>query len=176
MCNKRVAFFIVPLPEHDSPSSEGRLFKISGSLPTELLDRSALEAVSGFLKMHGLEKISILEMKSFDRYKTHARVAETLYSDRIALCGDAAHLFPPRSGQGVTTGVEDAFALAEELIPQQGGIAHDRLQRYSDERKEVAREKIEKIDRGKKAYSYRRLQDSGLDVEAENLRILRHEL
>lgn len=36
--------------------------------------------------------------------------------DRVILCGDAAHVFPPFGGQGITSGFRDSVALAWRLV------------------------------------------------------------
>lgn len=51
---------------------------------------------------------------------------------RVHFAGDAAHLHSPAGGRGLNLGVEDACALAMKLC--EGG-----LERYSEERREIAR-------------------------------------
>lgn len=45
-----------------------------------------------------------------------ARSCNRWWLDRVILCGDAAHVFPPFGGQGIASGFRDAIALAWRLV------------------------------------------------------------
>ncbi|KAJ5918024.1 monooxygenase [Penicillium verhagenii] len=48
--------------------------------------------------------------------------------DRVILCGDAAHVFPPFGGQGIASGFRDAISVAWRLaIASSSKQSHDRL-------------------------------------------------
>jgi 3-(3-hydroxy-phenyl)propionate hydroxylase len=49
-------------------------------------------------------------------YKHHVRSAERWREGRIFLLGDAAHMMPPWAGQGMQSGIRDAFNLCWKLI------------------------------------------------------------
>ncbi|GAA4245434.1 FAD-dependent oxidoreductase [Dactylosporangium darangshiense] len=68
------------------------------------------------------------------------RAAPTMQSGRCFLAGDAAHVHSPASGQGLNTGVQDAFNLAWKLA----AVINDRaparlLDTYSAERVPIAK-------------------------------------
>ena len=56
---------------------------------------------------------------------------------RAFLCGDAAHVHSPAGGQGMNTGMQDAFNLAWKLAIAANGLGETLLDSYSSERSEV---------------------------------------
>ena len=57
---------------------------------------------------------------------------------RAFLCGDAAHVHSPAGGQGMNTGMQDAFNLAWKLAAVAHGVCREMLlESYSAERSEV---------------------------------------
>ena len=68
-----------------------------------------------------------------------ALVAERLTAGRVALAGDAAHLFTPTGGFGMNTGMDDASNLAWKLAALvQGWGGPGLLQSYETERRPIA--------------------------------------
>ena len=69
-------------------------------------------------------------------YTFHARMSERWKTGRVFLAGDAAHLTPPFAGQGMNSGVRDAFNLAWKLAGvSKGQLSADVLDTYEVERK-----------------------------------------
>lgn len=65
-----------------------------------------------------------IDILSVQPWTAHALVAEQYTRGRVALAGDAAHLFSPTGGFGMNTGVSDAIDLAwklEALLKGWGG-------------------------------------------------------
>ncbi|WP_200300983.1 bifunctional 3-(3-hydroxy-phenyl)propionate/3-hydroxycinnamic acid hydroxylase MhpA [Streptomyces adelaidensis] len=77
------------------------------------------------------------------QYTFRARIADRWRSGRIFLLGDAAHLTPPFIGQGLCSGLRDAYNLTWKLarVLQQGGDER-LLDTYESERKPHARHVI----------------------------------
>jgi 3-(3-hydroxy-phenyl)propionate hydroxylase len=68
-------------------------------------------------------------------YTFHARIAPQWRKGRVLLAGDAAHLTPPFAGQGMNSGVRDAFNLAWKLAEvTQGRAGPGLLESYEQER------------------------------------------
>ncbi|WP_437724709.1 FAD-dependent monooxygenase [Sorangium sp. So ce861] len=82
------------------------------------------------------------------RYRLHHRVAARLRKGRVFLAGDAAHIHSPAGGQGMNTGIQDAYNLAWKLAAvEQGRMPAWLLDTYEAERLPVARRLIDFTDR-----------------------------
>jgi 3-(3-hydroxy-phenyl)propionate hydroxylase len=57
-----------------------------------------------------------IEIHQHAFYKHHIRHADRWREGRVFLVGDAAHLMPPWAGQGMQSGIRDAFNLCWKLI------------------------------------------------------------
>ncbi|MFF5972926.1 FAD-dependent monooxygenase [Streptomyces sp. NPDC012769] len=76
------------------------------------------------------------------RFSDFTRVADTYRSPgpgRVLLAGDAAHVHAPLGGQGLNTGLQDAFNLGWKLgLVARGDAPADLLDTYTHERRAVA--------------------------------------
>ncbi|HTN89999.1 MAG TPA: FAD-dependent monooxygenase [Sorangium sp.] len=82
------------------------------------------------------------------RYRLHHRVATQLRKGRVFLAGDAAHIHSPAGGQGMNTGIQDAYNLAWKLAAvEQGRMPAWVLDTYETERLPVARRLVGFTDR-----------------------------
>ncbi|WP_433427874.1 FAD-dependent monooxygenase [Nonomuraea sp. CA-141351] len=83
--------------------------------------------------------VPMADPKSLSRYGDAALQATTYRLGRVLLAGDAAHVHFPWGGQGLNTGLEDAFNLGWKLAAQVKGHAPDGLlDTYHAERHPVA--------------------------------------
>ncbi|KAF2759538.1 FAD monooxygenase [Pseudovirgaria hyperparasitica] len=97
-------------------------------------------------------RIDFVETEWFSKFEIKERIAETFVSKcstgRIILAGDAAHVHSVNGGQGLNTGIADAFSLIWRLkmclSPSTSPTAKARiLQSYNTERHSVAQEVID---------------------------------
>ncbi|UOE42802.1 FAD-dependent oxidoreductase [Agromyces larvae] len=80
------------------------------------------------------------------RFRISHGVAARLRSGAIFLCGDAAHVHSPAAGQGMNTGIADAYDLAERLADALDGRT-DALDGYEPARLAAAEEVVRLTDR-----------------------------
>lgn len=80
-------------------------------------------------------------------FRIHRRIAERFRDGRCFLAGDAAHIHSPAGGQGMNTGIQDAYNLGWKLAAVQLGMAGDALlDTYEEERQPVARATLRGTD------------------------------
>jgi hypothetical protein len=94
-------------------------------------------------------KVSIRKINWFSTYHVHHRVTQHFRKGRAFLAGDAAHIHSPAGGQGMNTGIGDAFNLSWKLAAVVAGRAPDTLlDSYEAERIGFARRLVATTDRG----------------------------
>ncbi len=73
-------------------------------------------------------------------YSVNQRVAETYFSGRVVLAGDACHINNPLGGMGMNGGLHDANNLGTKLVQiLRDGEAHELLfERYNRQRRDLA--------------------------------------
>src|SRR5215469_9919911 len=71
-------------------------------------------------------------------YRPAVRMVDHLRMGRVFVAGDAAHLHPPTGGQGLNTGIQDAYNLGWKLASVLRGDPESLLDTYEEERLPVA--------------------------------------
>jgi 3-(3-hydroxy-phenyl)propionate hydroxylase len=95
---------------------------LQGESDEDLLDE---QTVVRLLREHGADPRATIRRKVV--YRFHARVARRWSVGRVFIAGDAAHLTPPFAGQGMNSGIRDAFNLAWKMAAVVQGVAGSRL-------------------------------------------------
>ncbi|MFA6086146.1 FAD-dependent monooxygenase [Mucilaginibacter sp.] len=132
------------------PLPEERLFRIVASLPDELEDKQdlSMDDVMPYLNTTTATDIKVEQVNWFTIYKLHHRMADKFSDQRCFLVGDAAHIHSPAGGQGMNTGLQDAYNLAWKMAAViNGQIKENILTSYAVERIPVARELLNTTDR-----------------------------
>lgn len=132
------------------PMAGSNSHRIIGTVPKELNDRADLS-------FNDLEKaikdtvhfpMEIEKMNWFSVYKLHHRSVNTFRKGNIFLAGDAAHIHSPAGGQGMNTGLQDAYNLTWKLALVIKGIANEKLlDTYNEERLPFAKWLLKFTDR-----------------------------
>ncbi|MCC8411232.1 FAD-dependent monooxygenase [Mucilaginibacter sp. UR6-1] len=139
--NGLAAFF--PLPEAGA-------FRIIGDIPQNFEDNDdlKLDDILPSLNKVTAQNISIIHCNWFTTYKLHHRMAAQFRQQHCFLIGDAAHVHSPVGGQGMNTGLQDAYNLAWKLAAViNNQIAPSILDSYETERMPVAKQLLRTTDR-----------------------------
>ena len=90
---------------------------------------------------------TVTKVNWFSPYRIHHRRASQFRSGRCFLLGDAAHIHSPAGGQGMNTGLQDAFNLGWKLALVCSGLANAALlDSYASERIPVAQRLLQTTD------------------------------
>jgi len=109
-----------------------------------LVGESALEAptVADFeriLRERGAPPATIRDARWLASFRLHRRIASKYRVGRVFVAGDAAHIHSPVGGQGMNTGMQDAFNLVWKLALVVAGAARPSLlDSYEPERRPIA--------------------------------------
>jgi len=125
-------------------------YRVIGKLPESIEPREGLtlEEVLPALQHVVQSPINVVKNNWFTTYRLHHRMADQFRKDRCFLIGDAAHIHSPVGGQGMNTGLQDAYNLAWKL----SGVVDKKLKpaildSYADERMPVAKTLLKTTDR-----------------------------
>jgi 2-polyprenyl-6-methoxyphenol hydroxylase-like FAD-dependent oxidoreductase len=125
-------------------------WRVVGILPRDLRGREDLEfaAVSPSVREQVGSSLVFQECRWFSTYRIHHRRAERFRNRQCFLLGDAAHIHSPVGGQGMNTGLQDAYNLAWKLaLAIEGRAGEALLDSYEAERLPVAERLLRTTDR-----------------------------
>lgn len=132
------------------PMPEKNAYRIVGNLTGRLAAKKdlSLDDVLPSLGEKVRKALPIAQYTWFTTYRLHHRMAERFSQGRCFLIGDAAHIHSPVGGQGMNTGLQDAYNLSWKLA----GVINQKLNStilntYAAERMPVARQLLKTTDR-----------------------------
>jgi 2-polyprenyl-6-methoxyphenol hydroxylase-like FAD-dependent oxidoreductase len=127
-----------------------RVLCARGDQDPENHEPPSLEELQTILReVSGDTEAELSEPTWLARWRSTHRIAERFRAGRAFLAGDAGHVHVPVGGQGMNTGVQDAFNLAWKLAAVLKGEAPATLlDTYEAERYPVAEDLLRGTDRG----------------------------
>jgi 2-polyprenyl-6-methoxyphenol hydroxylase-like FAD-dependent oxidoreductase len=105
----------------------------------EKMPDPTLEEIQGYLDKFAPAGSTASDPVWLAAFRTHLRQAAHTRQGRVFLAGDAAHIHSPAGGQGMNTGLQDAYNLAWKLaLVHTGQAPASLLDTYESERHPVA--------------------------------------
>jgi 2-polyprenyl-6-methoxyphenol hydroxylase-like FAD-dependent oxidoreductase len=125
-------------------------YRIVGVVP-EQKDKNAeykFSDVEKTIKQQIISPVEFEELRWFSTYKVHSRKANSFMKDRCFIAGDAAHIHTPAGGQGMNTGIQDAYNLAWKIVfAIRMEVNAEVLETYNTERTANAKHLLQTTDR-----------------------------
>ena len=126
-------------------------YRVLGTLPDDYSEKTDIT-------FHDIEKvvvetlgidIAFEKVNWFSIYNLHHRRVDQFREGSVFVAGDAAHIHSPAGGQGMNTGLQDAYNLAWKLAFVIRGYAKQNLlETYNEERLPFAKWLMSFTDRG----------------------------
>jgi 2-polyprenyl-6-methoxyphenol hydroxylase-like FAD-dependent oxidoreductase len=140
---------------------ERRVYRLAMNVDTgEPTDKRpqapTIEQVQEVVQKRAPFALTITETHWLSAFRIHHRKIDQYRSGRVFLCGDAAHIHSPMGGQGMNTGIQDAYNLAWKIAAVQKGLAGKKLlESYHEEREPIASDLLKATDRMTKGATIR---------------------
>jgi 2-polyprenyl-6-methoxyphenol hydroxylase-like FAD-dependent oxidoreductase len=125
-------------------------YRIVGILPDagRVSEQLTFADIESYVIQQVAAPVHVDEAYWFSTYKVHSRKADSFEYKRCFIAGDAAHIHTPAGGQGMNTGIQDAYNLAWKLaLTIKGEVNTVVLKSYNTERVENARHLLQTTDR-----------------------------
>lgn len=123
------------------PFPEGKRWRLLNTVVEEQTDAASVAAQfsQALSSVYYDEPVKVPEPLWSSIFTIQQRQVPNMRAGRCFVVGDAAHVHSPASGQGMNTGIQDAFNLAWKLALVERGLAEDRLlDSYNAEREPIA--------------------------------------
>jgi len=125
-------------------------FRVLGILPDAFKEEKDVkfEDIQQHVQNQMEIPVSFSDVRWFSVYKLHHRNIKNFQAGRVFFAGDAAHVHSPAGGQGMNTGLQDAYNLAWKLALVVKKQASSQLLRtYNEERLPIAKNLVKTTDR-----------------------------
>jgi 2-polyprenyl-6-methoxyphenol hydroxylase-like FAD-dependent oxidoreductase len=120
------------------------------------IDEPTADDVARLLRERGAPPVVIRHTHWIAAFRIHRRMVPRYRERRGFVAGDAAHIHSPVGGQGMNTGMQDAFNLAWKLALVESGAARPSLlDSYDAERRPVAASTLSGTDLATKVVTLR---------------------
>jgi 2-polyprenyl-6-methoxyphenol hydroxylase-like FAD-dependent oxidoreductase len=132
------------------PIAPGR-YRIIANIPPSGGDHPrdpTLEEIAAIVEQRGPKGVKLFDPIWLSGFRINSRKVASYRSGRAFLSGDAAHVHSPAGGEGMNTGMQDAFNLAWKLaLAINGTCGEALLDTYSPERSGVGDEVLKNTAR-----------------------------
>ncbi|GFZ89347.1 FAD-dependent oxidoreductase [Dyella caseinilytica] len=123
---------LAPLPHTDA-------FQFQASLTMDMSTEPSLEVFQQILETRsGRSDIRLINASWMSYWRANVRMVDRYRVGRAFIAGDAAHVHTPAGGQGMNTGLQDAYNLGWKLAAVIRGADAALLDSYEEERLPVA--------------------------------------
>ncbi|MBS3904264.1 MAG: FAD-dependent monooxygenase [Simkania sp.] len=107
---------------------------------SESIPDPTMKEIQAMLSKYAGSHAAVRDPIWMTHFSINSRMSKEYHKERIFLVGDAAHIHSPVGGQGMNTGLQDAFNLAWKLaLVHQGKADPTLLASYSQERHTVGK-------------------------------------
>ena len=132
------------------PMQGNNRFRLIGTFPKQFIPEEVTEfsQIQKVVQEQIKIDVNFTDTNWFSVYHVHHRTVNNFTHGKIFLAGDAAHIHSPAGGQGMNTGLQDAYNLAWKLalvINKQADA--ELLNSYNEERLPVAKRLVKTTDR-----------------------------
>ena len=111
-------------------------------------EKISFDEVSSQVKKDTELDLGFYNTQWYSTYRLHHKKIKAFNKGNIFFCGDAAHVHSPAGGQGMNTGLQDAYNLAWKIALVVNGTAKESLlNTYHEERNPVAESLLKTTDR-----------------------------
>jgi 2-polyprenyl-6-methoxyphenol hydroxylase-like FAD-dependent oxidoreductase len=125
---------LCPLPSTNS-------FQFQAQIAPDERDEPTLQRFQEIIdERTGQSGIRLHDATWLSLYRANVRMVDRYRVGRVFLAGDAAHVHSPAGGQGMNTGIQDAYNLGWKLAEVLAGAPGELLDTYEEERLPVAAE------------------------------------